>query len=156
MKVVFLDCVGVLNSSAFFEAQDQERRKVIKPSTERFVEMLDPVAVEQLNVLTGVTGAKIVVSSTWRRMFTLPELVVVLRKGGVTGDIIGVTPQRDTERGLEIQEWLDKHPDATHFVILDDESDMAHLLPALVLTSFHTGLLPGHVERAVEILSGGE
>jgi hypothetical protein len=59
-------------------------------------------------------------------------------------------------RGQEIQAWLDGAPrygiEVESFVILDDDSDMVHLADRLVKTSFETGLLDEHVDRAIAML----
>ena len=39
------------------------------------------------------------------------------------------------------------------FVILDDDSDMAHLMPRLVRTSFDAGLTWEHANAAIAMLS---
>jgi hypothetical protein len=57
-------------------------------------------------------------------------------------------------RGNEIQAWLDAVPVVKTFAILDDDSDMGHLLPFLVRTSGQTGLQPEHVEQAIKLLNG--
>lgn len=78
-----------------------------------------------------------------------------LRKWGVTGKVIGVTPVRNNlERGHEIQEWLDSHSGIESFVIIDDDKDMAHLLPRLVHTPFATGLEECHADAAIAMLAG--
>ena len=53
----------------------------------------------------------------------------------------------------EIQSWIDDH-EVESFVILDDSSDMAHLMPKLVHTSMETGLTEDHVEQALSLLAG--
>ena len=55
------------------------------------------------------------------------------RKGCPIGGsklVIGRTPSLGTERGFEIQEWLDENnqDQIEEFVILDDDADMCHFL----------------------------
>jgi hypothetical protein len=80
---------------------------------------------------------------------------------GVNEMVFGMTPdltRKDGEtyipvpRGLEIQEWLDAHPEVERFVILDDECDMAHLEPFMVKTKFDCGLTEQDAEKAIAIL----
>ena len=127
--VVFLDVDGVLITTASRSAPD-------------------PRCVAELNRITDVTGAGIVVSSS-RRGAGVSSIARILRGWGVTGRIVGVTPDRSrsrgplyiaSPRGLEIQAWLDAHPEVTAFVILDDEADMAHLAAHLVQTDYAFGL----------------
>jgi hypothetical protein len=51
-------------------------------------------------------------------------------------------------RGEEIQAWLTENPDVTQFVILDDDSDMAHLIDHLVQTDHKVGLTAADVKKA--------
>jgi hypothetical protein len=153
VKVVFLDFDGVLNS-----AQGPVGQKGLLGLCSTKVGMVDRICVR--------TGAKIVVSSTWRLNNDLAALRDLLVTHGLSDPalVIDVTPDlvrrpmgdsmlyTVPERGDEIADWLQQHPEVTHFVILDDDSDMGALAPHLVKTSFQTGLLPEHVEQAVEIL----
>jgi hypothetical protein len=118
--------------------------------------------VDALNKITSTTGASIVVSSSWRKA-GYNGIKEKLREWGVVGDIAGITPDlsvqdEDTgiwkavQRGEEIQDWLDRHDPEGHFVILDDETDMAHLAPYLVRTYYEVGLTHVHAQLAIEML----
>lgn len=165
MKLVFLDIDGVLNSAEYM----RERRHLQRPSPHS----IDAAAVPRLNALTDRTGARIVVSSTWRLTRTVARLAEVLALHGVTGEVVAKTPRlidhdalgpgrhRAAERGREIQRWLDEHNassvvrvDDHDIVILDDNSDMAHLKHRLVLTTWERGLQDHHVEYACALLGG--
>ena len=70
--------------------------------------------------------------------------------------IITGRPEMDRER---TQAWLDRHiwrVPLEACVILDDDSDMAHLSARLVKTTMETGLTQAHVDRAVVLLGGPE
>jgi len=144
MKIVFLDIDGVLVNKQYSALQAKDMRK------------FDPDCVKQLNRLLEAGDANVVVSSTWRLGYTsLQDLQHMLWDQGVACDVVGTTPQLDGVRGEEIQEWLDVSDlDIESFVILDDDSDMAHLLPFLVKTTFDRGLIAEHVDRALEVLRG--
>lgn len=116
-------------------------------------------SVKNLNRIVEATGAKIVISSSWRIGFWRPEQFKVLKNylyyQGVEGEIIGLTgrdPRGTGKRGHEIQDWLDEHPEVTSMVILDDNTDMEHLMPYLVITSWKKGIVENHVERAIKLL----
>lgn len=155
MKILFLDIDGVLNSHDFWR---RCRELGILPD-----DKVDPLAVERLNRLTDESGAKIVVSSTWRLPYVwngqLGMLVTRLQKVGIKGEIIGMIPdhQKAYGRGGEIQSWMlqarQDGIDIESFVILDDDSDMEHLISYLVQTKFADGLQDIHVEAAIEILN---
>lgn len=112
-----------------------------------------PYCVAMLNEITDKTGAKIVVSSSWRCGNSVDELAVLLKKWGVTGEVLGKTPvMHGKKRGHEIQAWLDANP-VKAFVILDDDADMAHLRPALVKCHSRHGIDAKHVAKAIEKLA---
>lgn len=167
---LFLDIDGVLNSRAFFggykseeevPASEEEQKVIFRlASSSQFalssLRQLDPVAIQRLNRLIQESGAKIVISSTWRRLWNLADLGTMLRAKGFLGEIVGQTPvERDfgcvSERGAEIQAWLDTQV-AAPFVILDDDNDMGHLSERLVLTDAKVGLTDKDVDRALELL----
>jgi hypothetical protein len=125
--------------------------------------MIDPDAVARLNSLLKETGAKIVISSSWRKLFDLETLQGLLVAKGFTGEVIDVTPDlsgepievpwQRRERGFEIEKWVkDNNPEAT-FVIFDDDSDMGNLHHRFIQTSWKYGLLDEHILRARELLS---
>lgn len=148
VKLVFLDFDGVLNSQAFFR-EDRSRYMSTR---------LDRSAVARVSRIVERTGAKIVVSSTWRIGKGLAELVAVLSRHGFVGDVIDVTPvieHQVPERWREIDAWLVANAGRwSAFVILDDLPDMGPHAARHVRTELEDGLLDVHVERAVELLSG--
>ena len=148
MKVIFLDIDGVLNSWAW---TDKEGERESFPGWNK----VDPEACARLNRIVEATGAKVVISSTWRKALRLSEIRGVLAKCGAKVDVIGATPVLWKPRGLEIQSWLDGPDDVEAFVILDDDADMEHLVGKLVQTSCATGLMDEHVDRAIAVLNGG-
>lgn len=151
VKLVFLDFDGVLNS------HDWWRRRPTTPRRD-FLNELDPAACARLQRLCDETFAQIVISSTWRLLHKRPALVEMLRARGVTARVLGVTPSLPRgPRGLEIADWLERTApvrvgDVSGIVILDDDSDMAHLAPWHVKTHFDRGLQDWEVERAKDVL----
>lgn len=156
IKVVFADFDGVLNSHEWARRQPRGSATMT----------LDPAAVGLLNQLVLRTGAKVVISSTWR-LFPEERALVALRAAGFVGGVLGQTPDGAfmqgaiygaVVRGHEIQAWLDETPwfDAVvgSFVILDDDQDMAHLAHRLVRTNHAVGLTQADVDKAVEMLGG--
>lgn len=147
MRVVFLDIDGVLIN--------YESLKHGAPY---------PLCVSRLNRLVDQSGASIVVSSLWR-LAENPDISEKLREWGVTGKVIGVTPDFRRvcgeiliakERGMEIEAWLTMNASAPiSFVILDDDKDMGDLLPYLVRTNYETGLTDADVDQALRILTEG-
>lgn len=143
LRIVFLDFDGVLNSTRFYKHRPSHEFK------------LDRVAVRRLNRLLDASGAKVVVSSTWRMGRSIVELQRVLDSYGFTGEVIGRTKVLSTYRGYEIRQWMVDTRlaiDIESFVILDDDSDMVDLLDRLVQTTHMHGLCDRHVREALELL----
>ncbi len=149
-KIIFLDVDGVLNS-AKFDRWIQERHMKYYYG----YELLDQNALLNLQDIVFVTGADIVLSSSWRlndecceqlRQQLLPYGLQFIDKT--------VSLSRFS-RGEEIKEWLSRHPEVDSFVILDDEDEFKDdlLKNNFVETTFEEGLLEQHAAKAIKILS---
>lgn len=143
MKVIFLDFDGVMNT-----AETRGDDYLENPCSDRFI----PV----LNELIRKSEALIVVSSSWRHWWPLEKLKLYLRRRGVLGRVIDTTPSISVHgdaRGFEIQDWLNTHPQVSHFVILDDDVDMVHLRDKLVWVNPDKGLGQEELEQALQHLT---
>jgi len=136
MKAIFLDVDGVLNTDMTQE---------LTSDGWCFVE---DELVKNLAKIVKETGAIIILSSSWRDEWnkedeskntpSFIELKAKLKEFGL--DIYDKTGEWRKNRGLEIQEWLDEHPEVTEFVIIDDWPDLGHLSDFAVMTNPLTGL----------------
>lgn len=138
--IIFLDFDGVLNCQTHYS----EPRTLALGS--KLNEKVNKAYYQwqlsrwRLKLLSDVclrTGAKVVVSSSWRIGYPLEKLRQILRWGGATFEVLSVTPSRhfgNVVRGQEIKWWLEEHvpklfgrrvvSDFKLYVILDDDSDM--------------------------------
>lgn len=153
--LIFLDIDGVLNNESWWEKLYADQ------SLSRY--LFDPQNVEALNVILDQTGASIVISSAWRHGKKLNWLRKHLKRQGVKGYVIGVTPDgvmqkdfpEDWVRGHEIELWLKRHTDGKAvFVILDDDDDMGPLMDRLVQTDMKRGLTMAEAAQAIQMLKG--
>lgn len=172
MRIVFLDIDGVLNIM-------DDGQKHVEYSPEKFPTSqrhafleLNKDCVAMLNVITRATEAKIVVSSTWRQgsEAVFEVLKHHLKSEGVEAEVIGRTPSGRSDvpeeiwdgfeypqRGHEIQCWLNNCQDPiSSFIILDDDSDMAHLSKYLLNTDTFEGLTSAYPLPAVLMLMNPE
>ena len=152
IKVLFLDIDGVLNNkdiTRYHKGRPGEYAYGVFTGEDYF----DPRCVQNLNTIIKETGAKIVISSSWRLLFDMETLTDFFVSQKIEGEIIGYTNRFSGERGHEIQEWLDRHEEVEKFVILDDNTDMAHLTDYLVKTTWESGLEEHHVKEAIRILN---
>jgi len=153
MPFVFLDIDGVLNSKESFHKKFIETGTCLNTS-----EHVSNVLVEHLNTLIDKTNASIVISSAWRLCFDITKIKKVLEASGFRHNdkIVGCTPllRFSCFRGLEIQTWMESHGVHKHeIVILDDNSDMVHLMDRLVQTDFNIGLTKKNVKEAISLLN---
>lgn len=103
MKVIFLDIDGVLNHNLYYE-------KINYDKSDYPYSKFDPEKIELLNTLIKNTGAKIIISSTWRKNTQKEELEKIMQKRGFKYTILDFTPKLSyngnygaVPRGCEIQ-----------------------------------------------------
>ena len=141
-KIIFLDVDGVLNSEQDGFSMELE--------TDTHLKLLEE--------LINKTGAKIVLSSSWRMgfgcSFSLSNtLISRLKEHGLS--ILDITPERkDGNRGLEIKEWLNKNPAKNILVLDDEEFDIENIFPNnFVKTNNEIGLQEEDVKKGIKILN---
>ena len=140
VKIVFLDIDGVLN-----DALTIQRLMDDAPTMDH---------LECLKAIIDRTGAQIVLSSTWR-LFPLSRNIIKNKLKKVGLEFIDRTKELMRGRAAEIREWLSRHSEVETFVVLDDDKTLLKEFPNnMVKTAFFSGLLPEHIDKAVEILNG--
>lgn len=154
MRVIFLDIDGVLN-----DVHSRTR------SPSGFIG-IDDDKVRVLRQIVKQTGAKIVLTSTWKRGWNaIPELretegvylsnklwrrgLRILDKTDDAGD--------PSLRGAGIQRWLQSHGNVSSWLVLDDEIfpdyEKKGIMSHLVQTHFRNGgLSEDHIPKCIEIL----
>lgn len=151
-KVIFLDIDGVIQSPRYCVAINQSG----------WMSTFEPAAMSMLRNLINESGAKIVISSTWR----LGEYDSVKRELQLCFRVCGFkeianafhsdwrTDDNGKLRGDEIKRWLDKHPECQEcYLILDDDADMLEeQKPFFVQTDCYNGMLLEHYDKAKKIL----
>ena len=149
MKVLFLDNDGVICLSENWGGRNKKKREGIKkglissnamayelPVEYRF-DNFDDKAIKVLNSILEKTGEEIVVSSDWRHHASLEEIGEYYLSQGIIKAPIAFTSTTEEvepelwkvlrfradlelERSIEILYWLNKHPEVTHWVAVDD------------------------------------
>lgn len=136
IKVIFLDIDGVLNCSA-------------TPNPRRFPYVVDATLLRRFEALVANTGAKVVLSSTWR--YDPVGLLAARHHRIPFDDFIPDMPGRP--RCDEILSWLATHPDAGRYAVIDDEDDELDELP-LFQASAATGLTEEIAAGVARYLNG--
>ena len=141
-KLVFLDFDGVLNCDLSV-CQLGTRYKFW------------PASIKALNEILAQSGARVVISSTWREHWTLSENAASLEGVGLLpGRVVGKTSVSGGERGTEIDSWLKSAPyPVASFVILDDKDDMAIHRQRLVRVDPKVGLGMKEAQQAIALLA---
>jgi hypothetical protein len=167
MKIIFLDVDGVINSSRSHNACKRAREKqfaLFMPGDDDYLSALtkasiDPIAVELINFCAERADAKFVISSSHRLFFqnevSLDRIKKYFLDLGIDAErIIGITPYLpNNPRGDEIQQWLDAHPEVTHYVIIDDSIDMLESQKKnFVLTTMENGFSYENFKKVVNLL----
>lgn len=150
-KVCLVDYDGVLNDIEYLASFHS------KPGIHSGKDSLNPKKISLLKNLCSMTGAKIVLTSSWRD--DLKTRKYLIQKWGIP--IIGATPHKYDNRGLEIHQWMLDSKFSGEYVILDDEcSDLNNTQRQhLILTREYTngfpilGLQPKHLIWAKAMLN---
>lgn len=148
MKVLFLDVDGVLNNDDWaWEMFNKYKIEVYRNNI-----LYQPHLV-QLRRIINKTGAKIVVSSSWRKIPSAYEdLKHWLKMYGM--EVYSETPYVGGIRGDDIEAWLEKHKDVEEYAILDDDTDMGQCYGHLINTFYMEGLTPEMADRCIKMLGG--
>lgn len=137
MKILFLDVDGVLNT---------------RPGS------LDE---DKLGLLKGIldqTGARVVVSSSWRKYTHMMDRLYAI--DWLEEDIIGMTPDLAMEingfwhsprRAEEIKDWLDGYKEVTYAIL--DDWPMQELSNRHVQTDMNVGLTKELADIVVKLLT---
>ena len=145
MKVIFLDNDGVICLHNTWGTRNKKRQKAGLSTKVPFKELpidvrfdnFDKKSVQVLNEILEETGAELVVSSDWRFYATLEELGDYYQSQGIIKRPIDTTEkfsdafpkewsslrfraELELERFMEIELWLENHPEVTQWVAVDD------------------------------------
>ncbi len=151
MKVLFLDIDGVLISErSFWQAQLCHKEQAV----------LDRRALLALKKLVEQTGAKVVITSSWRNLPDEPpsrpylDLQTRLAHNGTP--VYSQTPCLESntlDRSDEIAAWLEEHP-TEWFAVIDDNDRFANrpeIRARWIPVNCRYGLCMKNVEKAVAL-----
>lgn len=157
MKLIFLDIDGVLNNEQWYSSGKAQIAYLLTGENDIKAYNFDPDNWKWIEKLIQDTGAKIVISSSWRS-FSLEKTIEDFTGTAfepLVEHIVGVTPYSFARhRGKEIQHYLDNCTEQIEsYVIFDDDTDMLENQRAnFVHTDFFNGVTGKDYIKAKEIL----
>jgi hypothetical protein len=128
MKVIFLDIDGVLATVQEFLMDEKKfKKKNFVAQHVRFPYPFNNGCVKVFNEILLKTDAEIVLSSDWRRYWTLDQLDLIFRFNGVIKspkDVTEIDPVSmswlEKNRANEIGKYLLNNRDIKQWVVIDD------------------------------------
>jgi len=157
-KIIFLDIDGVLCT----------HRACVPKNDEGIFTYLDPVGIDMLNDICDKTGAKIVVSSSWRKLTKNMDMVLAsaglkqkhlyfsIHDNNNHGFYTPHVSVKGNDRGYEIEDWLEHHSNITDYIILDDNTDfLDHQKPFLVQTDCYDGIGYRDYKKVLQLFGYG-
>lgn len=123
MKIIFLDIDGPISWGTW----DQGTTKIVGG-----ISIPYPWVQEECDSLTKIireTGAKIVISSDWKRYYTIPEFEEIFKFYGIPNVIIGTTSSDKAkmssssamDRAYQITKWvIELKKDIESWIAIDD------------------------------------
>lgn len=162
---IFLDIDGVLNHAgkAFKTYKFQ-----MSPSYGKWYKVeFSEDNLRNFNSLIDILGKErvdVVISSSWRQIFSLTELKNIFSYMSINCNITGVTKDllydcKTKGRGDEINQYIiDNNLNKENIIILDDNDDMVHdhLFERFVQTEFYDeqsgGFQEKHIDQVLNIL----
>lgn len=126
--IVFLDIDGVVLPDGVLEKANVSVRRLLEDPDAHFDMLVaghSPAAVEHVKTLVEKTGAKLVVHSSWRRVFGEDYTLRFLDAIGLTRNLFHVDHTCEfrfsSSKASDIGLWLSDHPDELKVIIIDDD-----------------------------------
>lgn len=150
--IIFLDIDGVVETIYW----SKDPNGVVCYNGFKFTKdiLSNEQAIGWLNELYNKVPYDVVITSTWRYNMDKEKFQELFIRSGFNPEIkiIGTTPILYQQRGIEIQQWLDDNKFNGRFIIIDDDSDMCHLLPLLVRCDCQLGFTIYDYNKALRLL----
>jgi hypothetical protein len=168
MKIIFLDIDGVLNPLHYMNALYKMWKASFGQlkSKDDYGDLFFDQNCDALRKIIEATGAKIVISSTWRKE-GMQHLLDMWKHRNLPGEIIGLTPTEqdlvnsgkfqfldEVCRGDEIKFWIEAFNFNGNYIIIDDTKDMLkEQEPFFIKTNSYFGLSEKEADQAIKILN---
>ena len=88
MRIVFLDFDGVLNTAHYIHVMESRKLQC----NDEYGSLFDPASVSYLRRIIDKTDAKIVVTSSWKKLMSYSDILSMWHKRSLPGEVIDVCP----------------------------------------------------------------
>ena len=154
MKVIFLDFDGVMDTAYY----DHVLAKEGKPGNDEYGIIFDPNSIQNLKHIIEMTGADIVVTSSWKYFMSYKDFLDMWEARKLPGFVTDVTPNIHGSRlrGDEIDAWLKDCKSECQYIILDDlgaENFNVHQIQRLLVVNPFYGIDEDIADRAIRLLN---
>lgn len=147
--IIFLDIDGVLRTH---QSDSEWSEKLNTPIFKRTDRLFSKNSVNDINYITSLTHAKIVVTSSWRIHLSVIELNSIFKKRGIIAEVIDKT-EIGLNRGEEIKSWLDENDYVTNYVVIDDQiNDIIKTIPKCNVVKVDPIIGFDNVDKVLDIL----
>lgn len=160
MKLIFVSTDGVLTNQNHMERISKRGIGFM----ESYYNQIDKDKLSLLNHLINKTNVEVVLTGTWKNLYSLDKLNDMLSRAGASFKAIGCVPylyklDRITaakpfdEVDLYLNRLVQKGITIDDFVILDDHlNDYKNYSNKTVKVNYERGLRPFHIEKALDLL----
>lgn len=111
-----------------FDTSEKHREKLFSYdyAFKRLKSETDPIKWKWLSNTCNTYDYKICISSVWKHTFKHPNdwNRALTELGFKPNTFVGITGNKKSIRGHEINDWIKKHKDTEAYAIIDDDSDM--------------------------------
>jgi hypothetical protein len=120
---------------------------------------LDPNCVARIMQTAYLTESKIAIHSTWAYVDTPEYIIEHLKKAGFGEEYLHtdwVCTTKSHQKDVAIKEWLEKHPECTSYVVIDDDR-IGDLTQAQILSGWLMGgFQDDHIVQVVRLMYPNE
>ena len=150
-KYLFLDIDGVMNSFNDYKMSNEEFMKKLNKISFH----LNPEKIKILNEIYLEYKPTIILSSYWRKRFSLKKINKIFKKSGFIGKISDKTTKKGEEhndRWNQIQKYISQK-NVKNYIILDDEHITRNqkVVPNFIKTDSYVGLKIKHLKEIEKI-----
>jgi len=102
---------------------------------------MNPINIYSINLLNELCtecNAQIVISSSWRKLFSKNEILNHLRNNNFNGHFHTdwMTPILNKQRGYEVDKWITNNKFTNKYICIDDDSDYLPHQPLCLVDSY--------------------